>query len=233
MSQSQSYSSGSSNTTQTIQTTRTIVKTLPNGKQVKETITESKTYVNGKEVKSDSSDKHDKKAIESKRKPKIAVDSSASSSDEDDSDDFVKDALTAHNMYRKKHGVKSLKLSPELCNYAKEWAKKLANEDKSQHRPDGTYGENIYTYRSSNPKAKVAGSVPVEKWYSEIEKYTFGVDKGPMGTGHFTQVIWKGSKKMGIGKAKAKSGRTYVVANYEPAGNLIGAYAKNVPPPMQ
>lgn len=38
---------------------------------------------------------------------------------------------------------------------------------------------------------------------------------------------------MGIGKAKAKSGRTYVVANYEPAGNLIGAYAKNVPPPMQ
>lgn len=35
---------------------------------------------------------------------------------------------------------------------------------------------------------------------------------------------------MGIAKAK-KDGRIVVVANYRPAGNFIGSYAKNVFPP--
>jgi len=43
--------------------------------------------------------------------------------------------------------------------------------------------------------------------------------------------VWKGSKKLGIAKAKGKQGGTYVVANYEPAGNFIGKYAENVGKP--
>ena len=51
--------------------------------------------------------------------------------------------------------------------------------------------------------------------------------------GHFTQVVWKNSKKLGIGKAKNKNGKTIVVANYEPAGNWIGQYKDNVPAPKE
>ena len=52
--------------------------------------------------------------------------------------------------------------------------------------------------------------------------------------GHFTQVVWKNTQKLGIAKAKSpKSGKIIVVANYEPAGNWIGQYKDNVPPPMQ
>lgn len=50
-------------------------------------------------------------------------------------------------------------------------------------------------------------------------------------SGHFTQVVWKGSKEIGVGKAVAKDGKHIVVASYRPAGNLIGTYAANVLPP--
>ena len=47
--------------------------------------------------------------------------------------------------------------------------------------------------------------------------------------GHFTQVIWKGSREIGIGRAFADKGQTvYVVCNYFPAGNIIGHFKENV-----
>ena len=48
--------------------------------------------------------------------------------------------------------------------------------------------------------------------------------------GHFTQVVWKGTKEMGVGRATARSGNIYVVANYSPPGNMQGAFQANVFP---
>ena len=50
-------------------------------------------------------------------------------------------------------------------------------------------------------------------------------------TGHFTQVVWKGSVKLGIGKATGKVDDwfcTWVVGRYSPAGNVQGQYTNNV-----
>ena len=47
-------------------------------------------------------------------------------------------------------------------------------------------------------------------------------------TGHFTQVVWKASREMGVGKSKGADGRVFVVANYLPAGNMMGDYRANV-----
>ena len=61
--------------------------------------------------------------------------------------------------------------------------------------------------------------------------YNFGSEQNSGGTGHFTQVVWKGSTVLGIGKASAeKSGMhcTYVVGRYKKAGNFIGNYKENV-----
>ena len=49
--------------------------------------------------------------------------------------------------------------------------------------------------------------------------------------GHFTQVVWKSSTKMGVGKARSQGGWTYVVANYSPPGNYQGQFTANVLPP--
>jgi len=38
--------------------------------------------------------------------------------------------------------------------------------------------------------------------------------------GQFTQIVWKASQQIGVGRAFANKGRTvYVVCNYFPAGN--------------
>ncbi len=49
--------------------------------------------------------------------------------------------------------------------------------------------------------------------------------------GHFTQVVWRNSTKMGVARASNSSGWTYVVTNYSPPGNYVGQYDENVLPP--
>lgn len=52
-------------------------------------------------------------------------------------------------------------------------------------------------------------------------------------SGHFTAMVWKSSKKLGVGKAVASDGSTFVVARYFPAGNITnqGHFQANVLPP--
>jgi len=49
--------------------------------------------------------------------------------------------------------------------------------------------------------------------------------------GHFTQLVWKSSREVGIGRAQSRDGKWFVVANFFPAGNFIGHNAENVFPP--
>jgi len=144
---------------------------------------------------------------------------------------FQLSCLASHNKYRALHGVGNLKLSKKLCVYAQEWADKLLAENLFQHRPDHKYGENIYSSWSSS-MTRVGGGVAVDSWYSEIEQHVFGEENNRGGsTGHFTQVVWDNSKKLGVGVAQ-REGKVIVVANYDPPGNYRGQYAKNVPPPL-
>ena len=53
----------------------------------------------------------------------------------------------------------------------------------------------------------------------------------PGWSGHFTQVVWKSTTQLGVGRAEAMHNGllcTYVVARYRPAGNFIGEFSKNV-----
>lgn len=50
--------------------------------------------------------------------------------------------------------------------------------------------------------------------------------------GHFTAMVWKSTQKLGVGKAKASDGSSFVVARYFPAGNITnqGHFENNVLP---
>ena len=61
--------------------------------------------------------------------------------------------------------------------------------------------------------------------------YNFNSDGFSGGTGHFTQVVWKGSTELGIGRAEVERDGmkcAYIVGRYRPAGNIIGDYPQNV-----
>ncbi|XP_052250666.1 Golgi-associated plant pathogenesis-related protein 1-like [Dreissena polymorpha] len=93
---------------------------------------------------------------------------------------------------------------------------------------DSQIGENIYMCWTSNggtvPKARDA----VRSWYNEILHYNFGCPEFSFKTGHFTQVVWRDTKLLGIAWARSSEGGIYVVANYAPAGNVHGAFGENV-----
>lgn len=50
--------------------------------------------------------------------------------------------------------------------------------------------------------------------------------------GHFTAMVWQSTKKLGVGKAIASDGSSFVVARYFPAGNITnqGHFENNVLP---
>ncbi len=61
--------------------------------------------------------------------------------------------------------------------------------------------------------------------------YEFDTGAFTSSTGHFTQVVWKTSTELGIGRASSKKDGmfcTFVVARYKEAGNLKGAFKENV-----
>lgn len=71
--------------------------------------------------------------------------------------------------------------------------------------------------------------------FDEVCLYTFGRQGPQTGTSHFTQLVWKGTVELGIGKASNKQPDgatcTFIVARYNPQGNFENednAYVKNV-----
>lgn len=61
--------------------------------------------------------------------------------------------------------------------------------------------------------------------------YNFNSGGFSGGTGHFTQVVWKGSTQLGIGRAETtRNGMkcAYIVGRYKPAGNMMGQFQQNV-----
>ncbi len=78
----------------------------------------------------------------------------------------------------------------------------------------------------------VIGKQPTDSWYSEIKYYDFNQGGFSMQTGHFTQLVWKDTKKVGAGLAyNGDRTKAYVVAQYAPPGNYEGEYEENVLPP--
>ena len=139
----------------------------------------------------------------------------------------AQDALELHNNARKAVNVPPLEWSVELAKYAQEWADFLANENNCQiaHRRSmgknlRNAGENIFSGSGSIFDALFASKV----WYSEIKNYDHSqsAEMGYQMAGHYTQMIWSKTKKLGIGMATCKNGSIIIVANYDPPGNYVG-----------
>ena len=123
---------------------------------------------------------------------------------------FAKQALDAHNKYRAKHKVSPLTWSDEIAKETQAWAEKLARARKLQHATQKErkgYGENIAMFSG---RFETAADEATNMWYSEVKDYRFDKPGFQGNTGHFTQVVWKKSNELGMGKIGRASCRERV-----------------------
>lgn len=151
--------------------------------------------------------------------------------------EFLNSIVDSVNEYRAKHGAPPVQLDPELVDYAKSRAALVSTENYLNHGHAGLgkgLGENLSWQASSAPHpASTTGAT--DGWYSEIKDYDF-LAPAPMDsskTGHFTQLVWKDSTKVGAGRVYGRGDQwyeTYIALVFSPAGNREGAYQANVAP---
>lgn len=138
--------------------------------------------------------------------------------------------LNAHNNYRIQHQAPNMTLDKDLMVAAQSWAEHLAEKGSMEHadfneRPG--QGENL-AWQSGQTSFDEVATVMTKAWYDEVAMYDFNNPGWSSGIGHFTQVVWKNSVKLGVGIAVSSNGQMFIVARYGPMGNIIGRFAENV-----
>jgi uncharacterized protein YkwD len=133
--------------------------------------------------------------------------------------------LAAHNRYREAHCAPPLAWSADLAKSAQRWADTLAKKGCKLEHSQGNFGENL--------AAGTAGTIGPERateiWYDENENYDFAHGGFSMQAGHFTQVVWKGSKNLGCGTTTCGDKQLWV-CQYDPPGNMQNEFPANVVP---
>merc|ERR1719312_1227933 len=124
------------------------------------------------------------------------------------------------------HGVGKLAWDDKLAKKAQSLAEKGEVKHSSAEELGDT-GENIAWGPSQNATSAVEG------WYNEVEFTKNGTAESDKDhtIGHYTQVVWKSSLKLGCAKGKAtKDGKDvdFWVCQYSPQGNVKGKFKENV-----
>ncbi len=142
------------------------------------------------------------------------------------------DILARHNLYRKRHQVCKLTREPEIESLAQAHAEACALLGYLKHSSntykDQTLGENSYQGYNNG----YVGNASVDLWYNDSLNYDFSNPGFKEGVGHFTQLVWKNSKKIGCGIAVDDKEVYYVTCNYYPSGNYKSQFALNVFPKL-
>ena len=147
--------------------------------------------------------------------------------------------LIRHNDYRARHGAPALEWSETLASTAQTLAdKNCAMRGGLRHSvmEDGdmiNYGENLARGQPTMDDA-------VDRWYEEIDEYMavwegrqdwYGLESQPdadtpsvwdVSWGHFTQIVWDDSRRLGCAQADdcGVSGDSVFVCHYDPPGNV-------------
>jgi pathogenesis-related protein 1 len=132
--------------------------------------------------------------------------------------------LERHNEHRAEHCAAPLSWDDELAASAQAWADRCVFEHSGP-------GENLFA-NTGIPSAAAA----VDDWYSEVMSYDFVAPGFSQGTGHFTQVVWRDTTRVGCGVAACPGlfpgfeDSLLYVCQYAPPGNMEGQFEANVLP---
>jgi uncharacterized protein YkwD len=127
--------------------------------------------------------------------------------------------LAAHNRYRAALGIAPLAWSGELAASAAAWAQQLVAKGRFEHS-QVPHGENLWL----GTAGAYTQTSMVDNWGEEQQHYVHGVfpkvTKGGV-VGHYTQMVWRNTTRVGCGLATGK-GVEVLVCHYDPPGNYHG-----------
>lgn len=127
--------------------------------------------------------------------------------------------LDAHNTARADHGVGAMAWDDTVAAAAADWAQHLADQGCPLEHSGGEYGENLY-WTSATATAEAA----VASWMEEEQFYDYDANTCADGEvcGHYTQVVWADSVRLGCASASCGVGGEVWVCEYDPPGNFVG-----------
>ena len=146
-----------------------------------------------------------------------------------------------HNQLRTAYSQTPLSWSDHLANYAKQWVNHLATTKNCAmiHRPNKgnspfkqVYGENLFW---ASPEVFSDGEVLLQDiniknvfdaWAEEESYYDYQTNTCQDGKdcGHFTQIVWHETQKVGCAMAICSDMSQIWACNYSPRGNYIGEW---------
>uniref|UniRef100_A0A8C8SG81 SCP domain-containing protein n=1 Tax=Pelusios castaneus TaxID=367368 RepID=A0A8C8SG81_9SAUR len=146
---------------------------------------------------------------------------------------FIEECVKVHNNLRSNviptaRNMRHMSWDPALAKSAKAWAKRCQFDHNiylkvpGKMHPDFTpVGENIWTGSLS----LFSVSAALQKWYDEVTSYNFNTRSCTAKCGHYTQVVWDTSYKVGcavqfcprVTGFKGLTDGAHFVCNYGPA----------------
>ncbi|KAL4588594.1 hypothetical protein LXL04_001486 [Taraxacum kok-saghyz] len=127
------------------------------------------------------------------------------------------DYVIMHSCIRKAYGLEPLCWDRKLAEVAQDWANQ--RKDCQMIHNNCSYGENM----AMGPN--LSGLWATQMWIDEKRDYDYDKNECLNGKmcGHYTQVVWANSKKIGCGRVQCDNGHSYIiVCNYDPPGNYVG-----------
>ena len=150
---------------------------------------------------------------------------------------FYDELIYYHNFYRKKHSVGELSIDMDLEHLAQKTVYLCETSGKLMHSNTlyngQTIGQNLYVSGESG----LNGFKVVSNWYRESIYYDYdkGQSKYGQEIGHFSQIVWKDTTKIGCAFTPGIWNNIlpsyYICCNYFPAGNIPGQYTENISRP--
>lgn len=135
--------------------------------------------------------------------------------------------LAAHNRERFAAGALPLAWDPALAAAAAAHAAQLAREGRLRHAPKAQrpgQGENLWIGTAgAYPVEAMAGSWAAERRFFRPGRFPATSRTGHWAdTGHFTQMIWPTTRRLGCGIGRSARWEV-LVCRYSPPGNVDGA----------
>jgi uncharacterized protein YkwD len=141
---------------------------------------------------------------------------------------FEERTLASHNRERATLGIPPLRWDEDLAADAALWAQHLVSKGYLEHSPSDPndwdpQGENLWAGTSGYYSAESM----VGLWIAEKKNFKPGIFPANSRTGnledvgHYTQLMWRSSGKVGCALAKGRSDE-FMVCRYSEGGNVMG-----------